>query len=303
MPRSPDEENYKLTNLIKDPIHCIVGAHTHLSASEVCYSAICSLFQKSPGDTYERIWEHVDKATASAEQIENGEATEEQIEKGPQMCYFVGMSAVLILVKPLMAKGENYEYLTKRWKALLAGLNMNNGLETGLAGKTCQDILMKFSEEVAANKRLRDIYVRFILRLLIEEKYPTDTTTRAVIDQIKMVWDLYGMYTITSMERIVNENVMPLGCATIAEEAIHLKRVNQVKAEDGETLPIHKHLRTGPSGTIQCPFPQSIYSFEGGLQEYRDYEELYLVSVDKLLSSSVSINANVERHEKGFLDK
>lgn len=252
----PGTDKYTLNQLIKDPIHCIIGSHTHCSAEEICYSAICSILQKSPGGTYEKIWAHIPKETATQENIDNRLATEDMIAKGPQMCYYIGMSAMLILAKPISPKGENYEYLTKRWKAMLAGLNLTSQLDTGVAGQECRKLLMRFSAESEANKRLRDIYIRFILKLFLEDTLPGDSTIKAVVDQVKMVWTNHGMYTLTEMERIINENVLPLGCAAIADEAIRLKKeLNTLRQRAGALFPYSNLLGIVQSELANGRFP------------------------------------------------
>lgn len=130
----------------------------------------------------------------------------------------------MLMVKPLNEKEANYDYLRKRWAAALASLGISDQTNEKGAGPVCKDILVEFNEYIQSHPTIRNAYIRLALMKMLKETTPNDAVTKALVTQIKLVWEDHGMCTTKLMEGIVDQNTPLLSCSNVADEAIALKR-------------------------------------------------------------------------------
>lgn len=244
----------KVDYLISDPVHCVVANHTHLSAGSICLSIVCSFIDDIPKGYHEGMFTH--QNAPSEKEPKKGLYTEPPISKAGQLCRYLAMGSLMIMVKPLNEKEANYEYLRKRWSAALASLGISDQTNEKGAGPVCKEILKEFNEYIHAHPTIKNAYVKLTLMKMLKGTLPPDSVTRALVTQIKLIWEEYGMCTTKLMEGIVDQNTPLLSCAIVAEEAIALKKaIRRLKESMKELYPFTGVLGLMPESLYNSKFP------------------------------------------------
>lgn len=132
---------------------------------------------------------------------------------------FIATAGWMVMVKAVDDARNNYVYVEKRWKAAITGM--------GLTDKVCvnskKDLLLAIS--LAANKSrvVREKFIKTFITLESDRGLPTDPVRMALIAQVKMVWEYYGMCSYRFMDQVIFTDSPVLGIDAIAREAVTFK--------------------------------------------------------------------------------
>lgn len=240
--------------LIVDPVHCVVANHTHLPSSSICLSLVCSFLGDIPKGHHQAIFKH--QVAPNEEEQKKGLYKEPSIDKAGQMCRYLAMSALMLMVKPLNENEANYEYLRKRWTAALAGVGISDQTNEKGAGPDCREILVEYNNYIQSHTTIKRAYIKLALMKILKGTTPNDDVTKALITQVKLVWEDYGLCTTKMMESIIDQNAPLLSCANVAEEAIALKKaIRNVKRNLGDLYPYAGVLGLIPDSLHNSKYP------------------------------------------------
>lgn len=218
---APQDDNPKVSTLITDPVHC-VARHKHHDFQSIVMSLMCGLVGQVPDDTFERSFAHGNRPSAVPLEAPRDEAwryKEIVVEEHKQGSMFIAMAGWMSMIKMVDESRNNHVYVEKRWKAALTGL--------GLTDKVCtlskKDLLLGISGAVNQSRVVREKFIKTFLTLEIDGSLPTDPVRGALIVQIKMVWEYYGMCSYRFMEQVIFADSPILGIEAIAREAVKFK--------------------------------------------------------------------------------
>lgn len=210
-----------------DVYHCCAFTHSHLPAYDVGMSSVCSFIKTKPNGfftddfTHDPAPEGVRRDVAPAPGVRVPEYKEDINDEGIQITLFSAMSSLMLIVKPMIKDKANEPYLFSRWGAMLAKLGLPD-LIKGAAKDAVEMQISAFSNVCPMYPKRNHMMKKFIIREITENMASHTLTAKALLEQVKMVWEHHGMQSLRLMYDLVKDGNDALCAATLAEEGIRL---------------------------------------------------------------------------------
>lgn len=171
-----------------------------------------------------------------------------------QALAFVGMSGLMTLVKEVKGTGDraNYEYLFKRWKAMCATQGIRDVIETREMSSEALRLWIAKLEGWQIWVRSRQQLRVALIDYCIQHKEGTlDATpfTISIMEQVRMVFQNFGMKSILLMNAFPNTNNKAILLASVASQAVVLRAaMEKYSRKYGEYFP---YMRVYPLDGIE----------------------------------------------------
>jgi hypothetical protein len=131
-----------------------------------------------------------------------------------QKIFFLGMTTLMALVKPITP--NNREYITRRWKAAIAAMNVPDQLQADIP--TLVNSCIAAAQDIERHG-MEKAFVRAAASSLIRGKKTTSPWPE-IMDQIDMVYSMTGMQSLQEMARFIDrKNKMSFTNLHVLEDA------------------------------------------------------------------------------------